>query len=127
MDFLQASRSKAGYARHPGPALRCARLGRRGEFGAGIPSVEERVLAERMGADEARRAKELFLSLSKFRDYASGERRFLFPPVLRWRALTARTTRDAEAFLNGLGITIAGEEERSEPEGGGPHEERVRA
>ena len=43
-------------------------------------------------------------------DYAAGKRRLLLPPVLRWRALTGRMTRDAEAFLNRLGMTIAGEE-----------------
>jgi hypothetical protein len=113
MDFLQASRSKGGYVATLAQLYDVLDSIVVGEFGAGVSSVEEHVLAERLGADEGRRAKKLFLSLSKFRDYASGERRFLFPPVLRWRALTARTTRDAEAFLNGLGITIAGEEERS--------------
>jgi hypothetical protein len=83
-----------------------------GELGAGISSVEERVIAERIGEEEARRAKRLFDSLSKFHRYATGERRFLFPPVLRWRALTARTTREAEAFLKRLGVTISGEEVR---------------
>jgi hypothetical protein len=111
LDFLQTSRSRAGYVATLAQLYDVLDSIVVGEFGAGISSVEEHALAERIGADEARRAKKLFLSLSRFRDYVSGERRFLFPPVLRWRALTARTTRDAEAFLNSLGITIAGEEE----------------
>jgi len=110
VDFLQTSRSKGGYVATLAQLYEVLDSIVVGEFGAGISSVEEHVLAERIGADEARRAKKLFLSLSKFRAYASRERRFLFPPVLRWRALTVRTTREAEAFLNSLGITIAGEE-----------------
>ena len=127
MDFLQTSRSKGGYVATLAQLYDVLDSIVVGEFGAGIATVEERVLAERVGADEARRAKRLFLSLSKFHDYASGERRFLFPPVLRWRALTARTTRDAEAFLNRLGITIAGEEEGSGQRVESLMRERVRA
>ena len=127
MDFLQTSRSKGGYVATLAQLYDVLDSIVVGEFGVGIASVEERALAERMGADEARRAKRLFLSLSKFHDYASGERRFLFPPVLRWRALTARTTRDAEAFLNRLGITIAGEEEGSGQRVERLMRERVRA
>jgi hypothetical protein len=80
------------------------------EFGKAISALEEGELAAKVGADDARRAKRLFLSLSKLHAYATGEKRFLLPPVLRWRALTTRLTRDAEAFLNRLGMTIAGEE-----------------
>ncbi|HVB95855.1 MAG TPA: hypothetical protein VND41_04555 [Nitrososphaerales archaeon] len=127
MDFLQTSRSKGGYVATLAQLYDVLDSIVVGEFGAGISSVEEHVLAERLGADEARRAKKLFLSLSKFHDYASGERRFLFPPVLRWRALTARVTRDAEAFLNSLGITIAGEDERSGQRVENLMRERVRA
>ena len=112
-DFLQTSRSKGGYVATLAQLYEVLDSIVVGEFGAGISSVEEHALAAKIGADDARRAKKLFLTLSRFHDYASGEKRFLFPPVLRWRALTARTTRDAEAFLNRLGITIAGEDERT--------------
>lgn len=111
MDFLQTSRSKGGYVATLAQLYEVLDSIVVGEFGTGVSSVEERTLAERVGADEARRAKKLFLGLSRYHEYASGQRRFLFPPVLRWRALTARTTQDAEAFLNTLGITIAGEQE----------------
>jgi hypothetical protein len=127
MDFLQTSRSKGGYVAALAQLYDVLDSIVVGEFGAGISSVEEHVLAERIGADEATRAKKLFLSLSKFRDYASGERRFLFPPVVRWRVLTARTTLEAEAFLNGLGITIAGEEQRPGQRVEALMRERVRA
>jgi hypothetical protein len=127
IDFLQTSRSKGGYLAALAQLYDVLDSIVVGEFGAGTSSVEERVLAERIGADEARRAKKLFLSLSKFRDYASGERRFLFPPVLRWRALTTRMTHEAEAFLNGMGITIAGEEARPGQKVQDLMRERVRA
>ncbi|HVB95569.1 MAG TPA: hypothetical protein VND41_03080 [Nitrososphaerales archaeon] len=127
IDFLQTSRSKGGYVATLAQLYEVLDSIVAGEFGVGVSSVEERVLAEKIGADEARRAKKLFLELSKFHDYASGERRFLFPPVLRWRALTARTTQDAEAFLNRLGITIAGEDEPSGQRMEHLMRERVRA
>jgi hypothetical protein len=112
-DFLQTSRSKGGYVAALAQLYEVLDSIVLSEFGAGISSVEEGSLAARIGADDARRAKKLFLSLSRLHDYAMGERRFLFPPVLRWRALATRTTGEAEAFLNRLGITIAGEEERA--------------
>jgi len=127
MDFLQTSRSKGGYVATLAQLYEVLDSIVASEFGAGVSSVEEHVLAMRIGEEEARRAKKLFLTLSKFHDYASGEKRFLFPPVLRWRSLTSRTTRDAEAFLNLLGITIAGEEERSGQTVENVMRERVRA
>jgi hypothetical protein len=113
-DFLQTSRSKEGYVATLAQLYEVLDSIVVSEFGKGIPSIEEGDLAAKVGADDARRAKKLFLSLSKLHDYASGRRRFLFPPVLRWRALTSRTTREAEAFLNRLGITIAGEDRENE-------------
>jgi hypothetical protein len=126
-DFLQTSRSKGGYVATLAQLYEVLDSIVLGEFGRGISSVDEEALASKIGADDARRAKKLFLSLSKFHDYAMGKRRFLFPPVLRWRALTARTTRDAEAFLNRLGITIAGEQERPGQRMEYVMKERVRA
>jgi hypothetical protein len=112
-DFLQTSHSKGIYVATLAQLYEVLDSIVLGEFGTGISSVEESALSAKIGADDARRAKSLFLSLSKLHDYASGNRMFIFPPVLRWRALTSRTTREAEAFLNRLGITIAGEEEQS--------------
>jgi hypothetical protein len=124
-EFLETSRSKAGYVAALGQLYEVLDSIVLSEFGAGISSVDEGALAAKVGPDEAARAKKLFLMLSKFHDYARGEKRFLFPPVLRWRALTARTTGEAEAFLNRLGMSIAGEEER--PQAAMPVGERVRA
>jgi hypothetical protein len=113
-DFLQASRSKESYVATLAQLYEVLDSIVAREFGSGISSVEEGALAAKVGTDDERKAKNLFLSLTKLHDYASGKNRFLFPPVLRWRALTSRMTRDAEAFLNRLGITIAGEEEGAE-------------
>jgi hypothetical protein len=111
IDFLQTSRSKSSYVATLAQLYELLDSIVAGEFGRGIASIEESDLAPKVGADEARRAKKLFATLSKLHEYATGKKRFLFPPVLRWRALTSRTTGDAEAFLNRLGITIAGEEQ----------------
>jgi len=109
-EFLQTARSKSGYVRALAQLYEVLDSIVVGEFGAGMASVGEAALASRVGADEARRAKRLFLNLSRLHEYAIGERRFLLPPVLRWRALASRTTKEAEAFLNTLGITIGGGE-----------------
>ena len=110
VDFLQTSRSKGSYVATLAQLYEVLDSVATGEFGKGISAIEESELAARIGADEAIRAKRLIVSLSKLHDYASGKKRFLLPPVLRWRALTRRMTGDAEAFLNRLGMTIAGEE-----------------
>jgi hypothetical protein len=120
VDFRETSRSKGGYVAALAQLYDVLDSVLVSEFGKGISSVEESELAAKVGADDARRAKELFLSLSKLHDYALGNKRFLFPPVLRWRALTAKRTSEAEAFLNRLGITIGGEE--AGEEGGGEKE-----
>lgn len=108
--FLQTSRSKEGYLAALSQLYEVLDPIVYAEFGTGLSSVSETALAAKLGGDEARRARRLFLTLSKFHDYAGGSR-FLFPPVVRWRSLASRTTGEAEAFLNGLGLTIAGEEE----------------
>ncbi|MDG6914556.1 MAG: hypothetical protein JRN58_04255 [Nitrososphaerota archaeon] len=108
--FLETSRSKAGYVAALSQLYEVIDPIVVAEFGDGLASVGEAAMAARLGADEAKRAKRLFLTLSRFHDYAAG-RGLLFPPVVRWRALTARTTGEAEAFLNRLGLSIAGEEE----------------
>ena len=125
--FLQTSRSKGVYLATLAQLYDLLDSTMLAEFGAGLASIDEGQLAMKVGADEARRAVELFLKLRKFRDYASGDRRFLFPPVLRWRALTSRLTNDAESFLNSLGRTIYGNEVRRDQRPELAAIERVRA
>ena len=109
VDFLRDAHSKAGYLAAMRQLYDVLDSVVGAEFGSGISTIEEGTLAAKMGADEARQAMELFRSLSRLREYAMGETRFLFPPVLRWSALTSRVTNEAEAFLNLLGVTTAAE------------------
>jgi len=78
------------------------------EFGAGISSVTEEQLAQRLGPEAAQSAMKLFAELRVVYDYANGRRRLVFPPVLRWKSRTSNLTRRAEQFLNELGMTIGG-------------------
>jgi hypothetical protein len=118
VDFLQTSRSESFYVATLAQLYEVLDSIVLDELGKGISSVGEDELAAMIGADGARRAKRLFLRLSKMHEYATGRRRLLFPPVLRWKALTSQMTRESEAFLNQLGITIAGEEEEAERRSG---------
>jgi len=108
--FLQASRSKEGYVATLAQLYEVLDSIVLGEFGVRMASLDATVLAKKVGGDEARRAKKLFVELSRLHEYAVGRRRRLFPPVIRWRRLTARTTGEAEDFLDSLGVTIAGEQ-----------------
>ncbi|MDA4117403.1 MAG: hypothetical protein OK455_03565 [Thaumarchaeota archaeon] len=114
LDFLQTSRSKSFYVATLAQLYEVLDSILLDEFGKGISSIGESDLAREIGTDGAQSAKRLFLSLARLHDYATGRRRFLFPPVLRWKALASAMTRDSEAFLNQLGITIAGEEQEAE-------------
>ena len=82
IDFLQTSRSKGGYVATLAQLYELLDSIVAGEFGKGLSAIEENELLAKVGADEARRAKTLFLWLSKLHDYATGKKRFLFPPVL---------------------------------------------
>lgn len=110
LDFLATSRSKGGYVATLAQLYELLDSIVLEEFGRGISSIRESDLAPRVGVDEAARAKRLFASLTKFHDYATGETKYLFPPVFRWRALTSKTTHEAGAFLRSLGVTISGKE-----------------
>jgi hypothetical protein len=108
-DFLRSAHSKAGYLAAMRQLYDVLDSMVEAEFGSGISKVEEGTLAARIGAYDARQAMELFRLLSRLREYAIGQRKFLFPPVLRWSVLTSRVTSEAEAFLNLLGMTTAAE------------------
>jgi len=110
LDFLQSSRTKSFYAATMGQLYEVLGSIIAREFGKDVSSVTEAELAARIGPEGARRAMDLLVRLSTLYAYAMGEKRFMFPPVLRWRALASRTTAEAEWLLNQLGITMAGEE-----------------
>lgn len=111
-EFIAASRSKGSYVATLSQLYEVLDSLVTQEFGRGLESVDVSALAARVGADEAARAKRLFLKLSKIHDYSTGSKKHLLPPVFRWRALTSSLTDEAEAFLNRLGMTIAGDEGR---------------
>ncbi len=118
LDFLQTSRSKSLMVATLAQLYEVLDSIVTAEFGKGLSAVDERDLAQKVGPDGARRAKALFLNLSKLHDHATGKSRLIFPPVLRWRALASRMTRESEEFLNQLGMTIAGQEEAAERQSG---------
>jgi hypothetical protein len=109
MDFLQSAHSRAGYLLAIRQLYDVVDSILVTEFGRGISSMGEGTLAAKIGAEDARQAMGLLLHLSRLREYAVGERRFLFPPVLRWRALACGVTGETEWFLGRLGMTIADE------------------
>jgi hypothetical protein len=110
LDFLQSSRTKSFYAATMGQLYEVLGSIIAEEFGKDVSSVTEAQLSARIGPEGARRAMDLLVRLSTLYAYAIGKKRFLFPPVLRWRALASRMTRESEWLLNQLGITMAGEE-----------------
>jgi len=109
-DFLATARSKGGYVATLAQLYELIDSIVLEEFGKGISTVKGRDLAAKLGTERAIEAKKLFVTLTKFHDYAAGKTRFLFPPVVRWRALTAKTTREAQAFLDTIGVTMTGED-----------------
>ena len=113
-DFLATSRSKGSYVATLAQLYEVLDSLVADEFGRGIDSVPEPSLAARVGGDEAAKARKLFAKLSTLHDYSTGRRKYLLPPVLRWRALTSKLTDETEDFLNLLGMTIAGGEGRSD-------------
>jgi len=110
LDFLQMSRTRSFYAATMGQLYEVLDAIVANEFGKDLTSLREPELAARIGAEGAHRAVLLIARLTALHNYASGKKRFLFPPVLRWRALTRRMTSESEWLLNQLGITIAGGE-----------------
>jgi len=83
------------------------------EFGFGVSSVSLEELQTRFGA-RAGEAFKLFADLRRVYEYANGKRRFLFPPVFRWKSRVSTLTTRAEETLNQLGITITGSSETKE-------------
>jgi len=83
------------------------------EFGFGVSSVSLEELQTRFG-ERAGEAFKLFADLRRMYEYANGKRRFLFPPVFRWKSHVSRLTTRAEETLNQLGMTITGSAEMKE-------------
>jgi hypothetical protein len=78
------------------------------EFGSTTSLVSYQDLVQRLGDKGARQATGVLSRLFKFAQYAQGKRRFLLPPVLRWKRTSERLCGDAERILNLLGLTMTG-------------------
>jgi hypothetical protein len=78
------------------------------EFGMPIGKVSNEQLAARLGPELGLQTSKLFNKLIKITRHATGETRFLFPPVLNWKRTTSSITWQTEQFLNQLGITMIG-------------------
>lgn len=109
LDFLRTTRDKGFYVARLGQLyITLGDLLER-ELGTPVGTITQEQLSPRIGLEEALHAKEMLGRLSKIHEYALGERRFLFPPVLRWKRSTRKRFEEVEDFLNKLGLTIAGE------------------
>jgi hypothetical protein len=111
VDFLMTSRSKSFYVATIANLYEIIDDIVAKEFGTGVSSITSERLVERLGARKGGDASKLFADLRKIYEHAQGKRRFIFPPVFRWKSRVTRLTQRAEQFLNEIGMTIAGEEE----------------
>lgn len=78
------------------------------EFGARIKDLKLEQLTSRFGEEQGGQASRLLNRLAKISQYANGQRRILFPPVLRWKHTTRVLDRRTETLLNQLGATMIG-------------------
>jgi len=109
LDFLRIIRDKGYYVARLGQLyITLGDLLER-ELGTPIDTVTSEQLSSRVGLEEAIRAENMLVRLSKIHEYALGKRRFLFPPVLLWKRSTRKRFEEVEDFLNKLGLTLTGE------------------
>jgi hypothetical protein len=113
IDFLTTSRNKSFYVATLARLYEVFDDIMMKEFGFGVSSVRLEELQTRFGA-RAEEAFKLFADLRRIYEYANGKRRFLFPPVFRWKSRVSTLTTRAEETLNQLGMTITGSAEKKE-------------
>jgi hypothetical protein len=111
VDFLKTSRNKSFYVATIARLYEIIDEIVTKEFGTSVSSISPERLIQRLGTQKGGDAVKLFAELRKIYEHAQGKRRFIFPPVIRWKSRVSRLTRRAEQFLNEIGMTIAGEEE----------------
>lgn len=111
VDFLKTSRNKSFYVATIARLYEIIDEITTKEFGTTASSMTPERLNQRLGAERGSDAIRLFADLRKIYEYAKGERRFILPPVIRWKSRVSSLTKRAERFLNEIGMTIAGEEE----------------
>ena len=113
IDFLTTSRNKSFYVATLARLYEVFDDIMTKEFGFGVSSVSLEELQTRFGARAGETFK-LFADLRRMYEYANGKRRFLFPPVFRWKSHVSKLTARAEETLNQLGMTITGSAEMKE-------------
>lgn len=106
LDFLNTSRKRSFYVASLARLYEVLDDVVLREFGTPLHFVDAGSLASRLGEPKAQEAQRLFAQLKGIYDYAKGTRRFMFPPILRWKSKAARMTEATESFLNELGLTI---------------------
>ncbi|HZW56993.1 MAG TPA: DUF4350 domain-containing protein [Nitrososphaerales archaeon] len=111
-DFLQMSRKKSFYLATLARLYEVLDDITLRELGSSITTLRPDQLASKLGPEDARQASELFARISRFYEYATGKRRFIFPPVLRWKSVVSDISNDVEKFLNKLDITMTGAREK---------------
>jgi hypothetical protein len=116
MDFLKTSRTKGFYVATLQQLYEILNDILLREFGSNMSSVQLQQLVQRLGEKQAKDATRVFSRLSKIAEYAEGKRRFLLPPVFRWKQTTGKLTGQAEKILNTLGLTMTGMGEKKQVE-----------
>jgi len=84
------------------------------EFGTEISKLTTEQLSAMFGAEHALEVSKLFTRLTSIAEYAKGQKRFLYPPVFRWKNTTRKLTEQTENMLNQLGLTITGKGEKKQ-------------
>ena len=84
------------------------------EFGTEISKLTPEQLNARFGPEQAVEVSELFTCLTRIAQYANGQKRFLFPPIFRWKRTTKKLTEQTEKMFNQLGLTMTGKVEKKQ-------------
>ena len=85
-DFLQTARKKSFYVATLTQLYEVLDTIVTRELDAPIATVSQDKLLSVLGEEGANEAVRLFARLSRIYAYATGKKRFLFPPVLRWKS-----------------------------------------
>ena len=113
-DFLKTSRRKGFYVATLDQMYDVLDALTFREFGTEISALKLEQLTARLGDNQGILASRLFKRLGKIAEYARGDKRLLFPPVLRWKRTTARLTGQTEQVLNQLGLTMTGKGQKKQ-------------
>jgi len=106
LDFLSTSRKRSFYVASLARLYEVLDDVVLRDFGTHLASLDRGRLTSRLGEPKANEAQRLFAQLERIYGYAQGTHRFMFPPIIRWKSKAESMTKQAESFLNELGLTI---------------------